>query len=115
MILVPVPSTWRTGEHKVYVLSKTVLKEWQELAQRRPDDARRCYERLASLPLQPFGGRQVPLKGKNNRGFWQYEVSSGDRVHYCVLPDATDVMIVSAGKHPRSGVSLGITLKKRSR
>jgi len=113
MIRIPGASTWTTGKYTIYASSNTVIKEWQDLERRRPDDARRCYERLVSFPLHPLGARQFPLKGKKNKGFWQYEVGSGDRVHYRIAMNATNVIVVAAGKHPRSGVSLGKQLKKR--
>lgn len=106
---------WAQGIYEVYAASATVEKEWRGTVRRRPEDAKRCFERLTSAPLQAFGARQFPLKGKVNKPFWEYEVSAGERLYYAVDPQRR-VVIVSSGPHGKEDKSSAVSeLVKRRR
>lgn len=91
---------WAAGSYRLFASSAQVLKEWKEFVATRPDDARRCYERLSVAPLEPMGTRQFPLKGKANKPFWEYELSAGHRMHYGVKKH---VVAISVGPHMKKG------------
>ncbi len=71
-----------------------------------------AYDRLCTNPLQPYGQRQFPMRGKL-KSFWQYEVGNGERLHYAVVGKV--VTVVSAGPHPLSSAALQETLVKRKK
>ena len=52
-----------------------VNKDWEKLIKQSPENARRCYERLCENPMQRSPGRIFPLKGKQYRGAWEYELT----------------------------------------
>jgi len=79
---------------------------------RIPEAAAAVFERLATSPLEPSGQRQFPMRGKL-RGFWQYELDGGDRLHDTVERDI--VIVVSVGPHPTSVAALQKTIVKRAR
>jgi hypothetical protein len=87
------------GEWVLVARNSRVLKGWQELAERAPENMRECFGRLCSKPLERLPGRIFPLKHKKYKGAWEYEVTSGDRVFY--IPDSATkrVVVYYAGKH----------------
>ena len=93
-------------------LSAAAEREWLSLCERHPQNSAVAYDRLASSPLQPLGQRQFPMRGKL-KGFWQYEISGGDRLHYFVR--GSEVIVISAGPHPTSNAALQSTLLSRAK
>jgi len=89
-----------------------VEREWTAVCERLPENAVTAYERLTTSPLEPYGQRQFPMRGKL-KGFWQYEIGGGDRLHYTVEHDT--VYVVSVGPHPTSVAALQQTILKRAR
>ena len=87
------------GEWDVVARNSRVLKGWQELIEKAPENMRECFKRLCSKPLERLPGRIFPLRHKKYKGAWEYEVTSGDRVFY--IPDAAakKVVVYYAGKH----------------
>lgn len=81
--------------------NQRVNRAWEELANRAPRNAARCYEDLRSAPMTRQTGRVYPLKGKVHRGLWGYEVTGGDRVYYKPDPTTRRVVVYYAGPHPK--------------
>ncbi len=104
---------WIEGAYAIYASSAQVAKEWDSLVASRPKDAKRCWERLSSAPLEHYPGRQFPLRGESNKPFWEYEVSAGDRVIYGVKDR---VVVISAGPHVKednTGAIGGLVARRR--
>jgi hypothetical protein len=78
-----------------------VNKDWEKLIKQSPENARHCYERLCENPMQRSPGRIFPLKGKQYRGAWEYELTDGDRIFYVPDPKTRKVIVYYAGSHPR--------------
>jgi hypothetical protein len=78
-----------------------VNKDWEKLIKQSPENARRCYERLRENPMQRSPGRIFPLKGKQYRGAWEYELTGGDRIFYVPDPKTQKVIVYYAGSHPK--------------
>src|SRR4051794_25498704 len=83
----------------VVARNRRVLKEWQDLVAKAPENASQCFRRLCSNPLERVPGRVFPLRYKRYPGAWEYEVTSGDRVFYIPDPEQKRVMVYYAGKH----------------
>lgn len=86
----------------VVAKNRRVNRDWEALLLRAPENARRCYEHLCSTPMLRVPRRVFPLKGKNYRGGWEYEVTSGDRVFYVPDEENRKVLVYYAGVHPKS-------------
>jgi len=86
----------------VVAKNRRVNRDWELLLSRTPENARRCYEDLCTVPMARKQGRVFPLKGKRYQGAWEYEVTKGDRVFY--VPDAKrrKVIVYYAGEHPKN-------------
>lgn len=83
----------------VVAKNRRVLRDWEALIQRHPENTRRCYQNLRTAPTTRQPGRVFPLKGKKYKGVWEYEVTKGDRVFY--VPDEVQLKVVVfyAGQH----------------
>ncbi len=92
---------WTTDGYELYASSVQVKKEWDAIVADRPADAKRCYERLSAAPQERYAGRQFPLRGGNNKPFWEYELNGSDRVIYGVTGR---VVVISAGPHVKEDV-----------
>jgi hypothetical protein len=77
-----------------------VVKNWRELVLSCPENTIRCYKHLSQNPMQRSRGRIFPLRGKQFKGAWEYEITGADRVFYVPLPDKKKVVVYYAGKHP---------------
>jgi len=86
----------------VVAKNRRVNRDWELLLFRSPENARRCYEDLCTVPMTRKLLRIFPLKGKRYQGAWEYEVTKGDRVFY--VPDAKGrkVIVYYAGEHPKN-------------
>lgn len=85
----------------VVAKNRRVNRDWLELVQRYPDNAKRCYKFLRTHPTQRVRGRVFPLKGKKYKGAWEYEIASGDRVFYVPDQEMKKVRVFYAGEHPK--------------
>ncbi len=85
-LLAPPEPTDVTGPYQLRARSARVARNWQDMSSRIPKAVQRCYEHLAEDPHRSIPGRIFPLRGKEFRGLWEYEVSSSERLYY--LPDA---------------------------
>jgi hypothetical protein len=84
----------------VVALNSRINKDREKLIKQSPENSRRCYERLCENPMQRSPGRIFPLKGKQYRGAWEYELTGGDRIFY-PDPKTRKVIVYYAGPHPR--------------
>lgn len=86
----------------VVALNRRVNRDWEALLLRAPENTRRCYEDLCTVPMVRKPRRVFPLKGKSYRGVWEYEVTGGERVFYVPDPQERKVLVYYAGKHPKA-------------
>ncbi len=79
--------------------NRRVNRDWEDLMQRHPENTRRCYQHLQTMPTTRQPKRVFPLKGKKYKGVWEYELTGSDRVFY--IPDEIHlkVIVFYAGKH----------------
>jgi hypothetical protein len=75
---------WRKGRYSIVASSATAKSEWDNFVRKFPKAMRAAYERLGEFPLEAYGSRQFPLKGKRNKPFWEYEITDGNRLYYAV-------------------------------
>jgi hypothetical protein len=105
-------SGWRQGRYILVSSSAQAHREWDAFVEKIPDAMKAAFERLSEYPLEPLGARQFPLKGKQLKPFWQYEITGGDRLFYavdlkqrvvivCVMPHAANAQAVAATIEPR--------------
>lgn len=87
---------------KVVAHTRQVNRSWESLMQRAPENTQRCYEHLATRPMQRLPGRVFPLRGKRYKGAWEYEVTKGDRVFYKPISVERKVVVYYAGEHPKA-------------
>jgi hypothetical protein len=87
------------GEWTVFAKNNRVVKGWEWLLDKAPEHTRECFYRLREKPMERVPGRVFPLKHKDHKGSWEYEVTGGDRVFY--TPDLANkkVVVFYAGKH----------------
>jgi hypothetical protein len=88
-----------------------VKRGWDELCRTARANARRAFEALRAEPCpMPETIRQHRLKGSfrsttfdgQSYALWQYEVTSGGRIWYCVDEGKRIVWLLHAGPgHPR--------------
>ena len=107
----PIPSNSSNSEAEqlapvtswlVVALNRRVNRDWEAMLVRAPENTRRCYEDLCTVPMLRKPKRVFPLKGKLYKGAWEYEVTSGDRVFYVPDEERRKVVVYYAGKHPKS-------------
>lgn len=101
----PGPSGWdcRFG-------TSEAAKGWEEVCSAAPNNARTTWERITSDPRQR-DTRQHPLRGSlgsrvvNGQEFeqWQYEVTAGGRIWYCI-DDAQKIVWMTDAQvgHPKA-------------
>jgi len=103
---------WKTGRFRVVASSSTAKSEWDDFVNKIPKAMKRAYERLSEYPLDVQGSRQFPLKGKRNKPFWEYEITSGDRLYYAV--DLTNqVVVVAVLSHATRSATMVSTVQDR--
>ena len=66
----------------VLASSERVNRSWEDLTNKAPKSSARCYEYLCTTPMTRYSGRVYPLKHKEYKGVWEYEVTGGDRLYY---------------------------------
>jgi hypothetical protein len=85
-------------------------KGWEEICSTAASNARMAWERITGDPRQR-DGRQHPLKGSlgtrvvNGAAMeqWQFEVTAGGRIWYCIDDDNTTVWMTDAHVgHPKA-------------
>ncbi|MBD2195215.1 MULTISPECIES: hypothetical protein [Calothrix] len=83
----------------VVAKNRRILRDWEALMQRHPENTHRCYRDLCTAPTTRQPGRVFPLKGKKYQGVWEYEVTKGDRVFDVPDEEQMKVVVFYAGKH----------------
>ena len=83
----------------VVARNERVNRNWESLIAKAPSSAARCYADLRLAPMTRRPGRVFPLRGRQYRGAWEYEVTSGDRVFYAPDPQQRKVIVYYAGGH----------------
>jgi hypothetical protein len=89
------------GSWTVVARNRRVNRDWEELVDKAPENAARCYHDLSVAPMRRQPGRVFPLKGKAYKGAWEYEVTAGDRLFYHPDPINRKVVVYYAGPHVR--------------
>jgi mRNA-degrading endonuclease RelE of RelBE toxin-antitoxin system len=112
MIAITVPDNWRRGEYEVTASSAQAKSEWDSFVASIPKAMQAAFERLSEAPLTAYGSRQFPLKGKQNKPFWEYELTGGDRLYYAVDPQK-HVVVVCVLKHSTNSSSMTRTVQAR--
>ncbi|MGD9792182.1 MAG: hypothetical protein AB7V43_01770 [Acidimicrobiia bacterium] len=86
------------------------VKGWEQICAAAPSNARTAWEKLTADPRER-SSRQHPLKGslgqRSVNGIdmeqWQYEVTSGGRLWYCIDDAAMTVWLTDAHVgHPKA-------------
>lgn len=86
------------------------MKGWEQICSVAAANARVAWDRITSDPRRR-DSRQHPLKGRlgartiNRRELeqWQYEVTAGGRIWYCIDDEARTVWMTGASPgHPKS-------------
>lgn len=90
--------------------TQSAIKGWEQLCSAAPTNARRAWDRLTTSPRER-DGRQRRLRGSlgtrtvggRDLEQWQYEVTAGGRVWYCIDDDDRVVWMTHASVgHPRA-------------
>lgn len=99
-----------TGEWTLRFADKAAAQGWEDLCAQAPGATRKAWEQLAGAPRDPSNHRrQHRLRGSLGSRViqgreleqWQYEVTGGARIWYCIDDDVATVWITHAGVgHP---------------
>ena len=90
--------------------NNVAARGWDDLCSSAPNNARSAWERITEDPRR-WDGRQKPLQGSYERAHingiqmeqWQYEVTSGGRIWYCIDDAKQTVWVTHAGTgHPKA-------------
>jgi len=101
----PAPDGW-----DLRYATSDAIKGWEQVASAAPANARRAWDRLTSDPRHRDEG-QHPLRGalgaRSVAGVeleqWQYEVTSGGRLWYCIDDERRTVWLTDATPgHPKA-------------
>jgi hypothetical protein len=107
----PAPRPRAPGEWLIVLATNAAAKSWEELCRQAPGNVAKMWDALTADPRQADNpNRQHRLKGGLSAGViggrtldqWQYEVTGGGRVRYCIDDADRSVWIVDAGTgHPK--------------
>lgn len=93
------PPTEGSPVWRVFTSAPSVADGWDAIIGLGTNDAARAYAWLRDHPFTPHK-RCFPMRGKQNRGVWQYEVNATYRLRYVKASDADDaVVLVYAGDY----------------
>lgn len=101
----PAPGGW-----DLRFATNDAAKGWEQLCSAASANVRMAWERITTDPRQR-DGRQHPLKGPLGRRVvngeqleqWQFEVTAGGRVWYCIDDDRRTVWMTEASVgHPKA-------------
>ncbi len=90
--------------------NNTAARGWDYLCSSVPNNARSAWEQITDDPRR-WDSRQKPLQGSYARALvggvemeqWQYEVTSGGRIWYCVDDAKRTIWMTHAGTgHPKA-------------
>lgn len=90
--------------------TSNAVKGWEKVAAAAPGNARVAWEKITADPRERTD-RQAPLKGSlgsrtingEDMEQWQYEVTSGGRLWYCIDAQNKTVWLTAAlPGHPKS-------------
>lgn len=99
-LIVPSGASVSSEGWKLMAQNSRVNKSWQAMMDKAPENALWCFEWLHLHPMKRLPGRVYPLKRKQYRGSWAFEITGGDRVYYTPKPQEKTVLIFYAGGHP---------------
>ncbi|MCY4257297.1 MAG: hypothetical protein OXE04_03295 [bacterium] len=83
---------------------------WEQISATAPNNVRKAWKLITTDPLR-WDKRQQPLKGRlataviNHKALpqWQYEVTGGGRIWYCVDKDTATVWLTAVHiGHPKA-------------
>jgi hypothetical protein len=103
------------GEYEIRFGTSEAAAQWPELCRHFPGNCREAWESMRALPLQR-SSKQKPLQGRLATRLigglalpqWQFDISSGGRVIYCVDDPRRLVWLVDASAaHPGATVAKG--------
>jgi mRNA-degrading endonuclease RelE of RelBE toxin-antitoxin system len=112
MIPIGAAKGWRQGRYTIVASSARAKGEWDAFVQKQPKAMKAAFERLSEHPLDVQGTRQFPLKGKQLKPFWEYEVTGGDRLYYAV-DLVKKVIVVAVLPHATRSRSMTDTVEDR--
>jgi hypothetical protein len=99
----------KTGGWDFRFATSDAVKGWEQVCSAAPANARTAWERITADPRRR-DARQHPLKGSLGTRLvngveleqWQYEVTAGGRIWYCVDDDQSTVWMTDASVgHPK--------------
>lgn len=100
----------RAGEWELIFADNAAAKGWETLARGHPGPLREAWERLSADPRsgaprnrmhQPKAAFRTRVVGGTELEQWQYEVTGGGRIWYCIDDAARRLFITYAGAgHP---------------
>lgn len=100
----------RPGEWDFRFATNDAASGWQQICAAAPANTRTAWERITEDPRRR-SDRQHPLKGTlgtrlvNGKPLeqWQYEVTAGGRVWYCIDDETSTVWMTDASPgHPKA-------------
>jgi len=100
-ILTPPRSEVSSTSWIVVAKHRRINQDWEDLLLVFPENSSRCYQYLSNTPIVRQPGRVFPLKVKNYKGAWEYELTKSARVFYIPEPEKRKVIVYYAGKHPK--------------
>ena len=95
----PKPDEAEKGVYILCAVSVSAQKGWADLCENCKQAAQRCYNHLVVDPFRRIPGRVFQLKGRQNQGIWEYEVTGSARLYYRPNPQARVVLVLKAGGH----------------
>lgn len=100
----------RKGEWDCRFANNTAAKSWEQISATAPNNIRAAWEHITGDPRR-WGKRQQPLQGRlataTANGIelpqWQYEVTGGGRIWYCIDDDKKTVWLTAVHTgHPKA-------------
>ena len=100
----------RKGGWDCRFANNTAAKSWEQFSATAPNNIRAAWEHITGDPRR-WGKRQQPLQGRlataTANGIelpqWQYEVTGGGRIWYCIDDDKKTVWLTAVHTgHPKA-------------
>lgn len=81
--------TWR-----IEAATASATKGWDRTIRADTKAAARAYAYLRDHPFQWYPGRCFPLRGREQKGVWQYEVNDRYRLRYSAVEGKARLILV---------------------